>query len=70
MLQATVTEMQNGQVTVRLGDGQTLHLPVADFEGTPAVGSVVYLIPAVPGSEDAGRQSLAKHLLNQMIGKP
>jgi len=70
MLQTTVTDIQNGQVTIRLNDGQTVRVPVADFEGTPTVGSAVYLVLAVPGSEDAGRQSLAKHLLNQMIGNP
>ena len=68
MLKGTVTQMANGTVSVTLANGQTFNAPLEDFEGAPTVGSVVHVILAAPGSEDAGRQKLSKDLLNEIMG--
>ncbi len=68
MLKGKVVGVQSEQVKVELGDGQVLSLPLSAMEGTPKEGMEVALIAAALGSEDAGRQALARHLLNGLLG--
>ena len=53
---------------LRFEDGQTVTVPIAACEGAPVVGGAVRLIVAALGSEDAGRQDLARELLNEILG--
>ena len=67
-LRATIQSVEGDWVNVTLEDGQVLRLPVSACEGMPKLGADVRLIAAVLGSEDAGRQALAQHILNQLLG--
>jgi hypothetical protein len=67
-IKATIQSIEGDLIQVSLSDGQTLRLPLKYFEGTPKVGAEALLIIAVPGSEDAGRQAMAHHILNQLLG--
>lgn len=66
-LQATVQSLAGEQVTLEVSDGQKLVVPISACEGMPVVGSSVRLVVAVLGSEDAGRQALARELLNDIL---
>lgn len=52
---------------ISLNDGQSLTLSASDIEGTVKVGSEVALVVATLESEDAGRERLAKDLLNELL---
>ncbi|HWQ99250.1 MAG TPA: hypothetical protein VN397_00180 [Candidatus Methylomirabilis sp.] len=67
-LKAAVQTVEGDWIKVALEDGQTLRIPASACEGTPKPGADVRLIAAVLGSEDAGRQALAHHILNQLLG--
>lgn len=67
MLTAKITKIENQHVTLALLDGQVLVVPESSIEGKPAEGLSVSLLLAVPGSEDAARQKLAKDILNELI---
>jgi len=67
-LKATVQTVDGDSVTIKLEDGQTFRIPATACEGTPNSGLEVRVIAAVLGSEDAGRQSMAQHILNQLLG--
>jgi hypothetical protein len=67
MLRAKVISLTGERANLSFEDGQSLTLPIGDIEGTPKVGNDVAIIPAVLGSEDAGRQHLAQDLLNEIL---
>lgn len=67
MLNAKITKIQDEQVWLTFMDGQVLRVPVSGVEGKPSEGLSVSLVLAVPGSEDAARQKLAKEILNELI---
>lgn len=67
LLQGSVVAVEGDRVTLTLADGQKLIVPLAECEGTPTVGASVRLIVAVLGTEDAGRQALARDLLNELL---
>jgi hypothetical protein len=67
-IKATVQSIEGDNVHVLLSDGQMIRLSSKYFEGTPKVGAEALLIIAIPGSEDAGRQTMAHHILNQLLG--
>ncbi len=66
-LHATVLTIEGDQVTLSCDDGQLVKLPLAACEGMPKVGSQIRLWATVLGSEDAGRQDLARELLNEIL---
>lgn len=66
-LKATIASVTGDRVTVAFEDGQTLDLPASAFEGAPAAGLDVGAVFAVSGAEDAGRQALARDLLNSLL---
>lgn len=68
-IRATIQTIEGDTLTLSLEDGQTLRLPVSAVEGAPKTGMDVFLIASVPGSEDAARQAVSKHLLNELLGK-
>ena len=68
-LKVSVRSLTETHATLSLEDGQELRVPISALEGAPKMGADVYLIIAVPGGEDAGRQSIARDLLNQLLGK-
>ncbi len=67
-IKGTVQDVQNDVCVVVLEDGQTVRLPMSAIEGSAKVGSDVFVMAVVPGGEDAGRQAVAQHLLNEIIG--
>jgi len=67
-LKASVQSVTDTGVTLLLPNGTELTVPLSAFEGTPKSGLDAYLVIAVPGAEDAGRQTLARDLLNQLLG--
>lgn len=67
MLNAKITGITGEIVSLQFADGQSLNVPVSAVEGTPALGMSVALNVAVPGSEDAARQALAKDILNDLL---
>jgi hypothetical protein len=68
-LTATVRQIDGNVALLELEDGQSLRLPLTVLEGTPKPGSVVRLLAVTHGGEDAGRQAIAKHLLNELLGR-
>jgi len=66
-LRAKVLSINNDRVMISLNDGQSLTLSASDIEGTVKVGSEVALVVATLESEDAGRERLAKDLLNELL---
>ncbi|MFA5935976.1 MAG: hypothetical protein WC787_03950 [Patescibacteria group bacterium] len=66
-LRATVESIQNDRATVVFEDGQKLVVGVSSLEGIPKQGSDVRVIVTVPSAEDAGRQALARELLNEIL---
>jgi len=69
MVSATVVKIQDGQVTLSLPNGQTFQVPESAVEGKPVLWSTVNLLIVMPGGEDAARSSLAKNILNELIGE-
>jgi len=67
-LTAKVTSIEGDRIVVELEDGQTLRVSKDACEGTATVGAEVRMIVAVPAAEDAGRQALARELLNEILG--
>jgi hypothetical protein len=67
MITAKIAKVEGERITLNLPDGQSFHLPADALEGKPSEGMSVSLILAVPGSEDAARQKLAKDILNELI---
>jgi ribosomal protein S1 len=68
MLRATVESVSNDQAIVRFEDGQMLRIPVSAIEGDSVSGQDVRVIVVRPTAEDAGRQLLARDLLNEILG--
>jgi hypothetical protein len=68
MIQAVAGEAHNEMVPLTFPDGQVLRVPLQAIEGTPSAGAKVSVLFALPGGEDAARQSLAKNLVNELIG--
>ena len=67
MMKAKVMKIQEQTVTLQLPDGQLLALPSKSVEGECKPGQEVAIVAAVLGAEDAGRQALARHLLNELL---
>jgi hypothetical protein len=65
---AKVVRLEGERVELSLEDGQTLALSLKAFEGTPKEGQEVMLLAVAVGSEDAGRQAMARELLNGLLG--
>lgn len=66
-MRANVQKIEGTRVTLALSDGQILTASLSDIEGLPKLGSEVRIIITNPGSEDAGRQALARGLLNEIL---
>lgn len=66
-MKGKVVTIQDEQVKIELEDGQCLFAPSLMIEGVPKEGMDVAIIIAAIGSEDAGRQTLAKDLLNGLL---
>lgn len=67
MLKGKISEIRGEEAELRLENGRILALPVSAIEGEAKVGQDVALLAAVLGGEDAGRQRLARHLLNELL---
>lgn len=67
MLTAKITKIEDQRLTLSFPDGQVLVVPETSVEGKPSENLSVSLVLAVPGSEDAARQKLAKDILNELI---
>ncbi|MFA5186049.1 MAG: hypothetical protein WC551_06175 [Patescibacteria group bacterium] len=67
MVKAKIVKIEGENVVIGLADGQTLALPKDAVEGECKAGQEVVLVAVVPGSEDAGRQKIAQHLLNELL---
>lgn len=68
-LKGKVTSVQGETVTVMLENGEELRVPKTACEGEPKQGLEVRLVIAIPGAEDAARQSLSRDLLNELLKK-
>lgn len=69
-IKATVRDIQAETATIQLDDQQILRVPLSAVEGNAKVGADALILIIAPGGEDAGRQAVAKHLLNELLGSP
>ena len=67
MLKAKITKIENETMTLQLPDGQSLALPLQAVEGEGKPGQEAALLVVSLGGEEAGRQELARHLLNELL---
>ena len=67
MLNAKLTSISDEKAIVSFEDGQQLTIPISAIEGTPKEGQECAVIIAALGTEDAGRQRIAQHLLNELL---
>ncbi|MBI5654904.1 hypothetical protein HZC53_04615 [Candidatus Uhrbacteria bacterium] len=67
MVKAKVVKIEGDKVVLGLVDGQSLVLPAESIEGECKLGQDVSVVAAVLGSEDAGRQRIAHHILNELL---
>lgn len=67
MVKAKVVKIEGDKVVLGLADGQSLVLPVESVEGECKLGQDVAIVAASLGSEDAGRQRMAQHILNELL---
>lgn len=67
VLRARLTALQNDRATIVFEDGQSFSVPASVIEGVATPGSEVCLVVTVPAAEDAGRQGLARDLLNEIL---
>jgi len=67
MLKGKISEIRGEDAELRLENGQVLVVPASAIEGEAKVGQDAVLVVAVLGGEDAGRQLLAQHLLNELL---
>ncbi len=68
MQKAKIVSLVSDQALLEFEDGQKIRVPVSSIEGTPKDGQEIAVIFAALGTEDAGRQKLAQHLLNELLG--
>lgn len=66
-LKAKVVSSTNERATLEFEDGQMLTVPLTAIEGQPKSGMEVALVVAALGAEDAGRQAIARDLLNNLL---
>jgi len=64
---AKIVSLTDERATLELEDGQTVSLPVSSFEGQPKQGMDVSIVAVPLGAEDAGRQAIARDLLNTLL---
>jgi hypothetical protein len=69
-LKGNIVSIEGETATLRLDDGGEFRVPVRACEGIPTVGRVAHIIIAIQGSEDAGRQALAREVLNELLKNP
>jgi hypothetical protein len=69
-LHATIQEIQGDTAIIALEDGQTVRIPSSSVEGSISAGTRVLLMVVAPGGEDAGRQAMSRHVLNEILGAP
>jgi len=67
MLKAKIAAFTGERVTLEFEDGQFLTVATSVIEGVPKLGMDICVVLAAPGAEDAGRQILAKDLLNSLL---
>jgi hypothetical protein len=67
MLKGKISGIKGDDVELRLDDGQVLAMPLSAIEGEAKVGQEVVLVAVALGGEDAGRERLAQHLLNELL---
>lgn len=67
MLKGRISEIRGEDAELRLENGQVFVMPLSAIEGEAKPGQDVVLVAAVLGGEDAGRQHLARHLLNELL---
>jgi polynucleotide 5'-kinase involved in rRNA processing len=67
MLKGKITGIRGEDAELSLQNGQVLVVPLSAIEGEAQIGQEAVLVVAVTGSEDAGRQHLARHLLNELL---
>ena len=66
-VEATVQSVEGEKLVLAFEDGQLLRLPMSACEGTPLPGSHVRVLCVALNAEDAGRQRLARDLLNELL---
>jgi hypothetical protein len=67
MIKAKVISIEDGKAHLELEDGQIVVVPQSAIEGTVVAGGEAAVVIATLGGEDAGRQALARHLLNEIL---
>ncbi len=66
-LKAKITSLTDEHATLEFNDRQIITVPITSIEGQPKRGMEVGVVFAAFGSEDAGRQALARDLLNSLF---
>ena len=68
MLKAKITDIASDRVSLELPDGQTVHVPPSAFDGVPEAGKDAALLIVPIGGQEAGKQEIARRLLNELMG--
>ncbi len=66
-LNARVAAIEGEKVTIALGDGQTFLVPMTAIEGSVQSGTEVSLLIVGLNVPDAGRQAIARDILNSLL---
>ncbi|MDQ7815245.1 MAG: hypothetical protein RDU25_05600 [Patescibacteria group bacterium] len=67
MLKGKIISLSGDSAIVQTEDGQSLNIKTGSLEGRANEGQDVAVIVVALGGEDAGRQELARHLLNELL---
>ncbi len=67
MLKGKIIALNGNIANIQTADGQILNIEIDNLEGQAKEGQEVALVAAVLGGEEAGRQELARHLLNELL---
>jgi len=67
MLKGKIMSLNGDIANVQTDDGQVLNVKIEAVEGRAKEGQDVAVIVAALGGEEAGRQELARHLLNELL---
>jgi hypothetical protein len=66
-LKGTIVGITDASASILMENGQKMQVPLTSIEGLAKEGQEVAVVLTALGSEDAGRQKLARELLNALL---
>lgn len=68
-LKATILRIESDIAVLKTADNQEFRFPIGEMDGTPVPGTEVLIAIAPIHATDASSRPLAKHVLNELLGK-